>query len=34
LATSNAVELETDLWPDHAEDRSGAAELLAAFADL
>jgi hypothetical protein len=28
-----AVELEADLWPDHAEDRRGAAELLAAFAD-
>jgi hypothetical protein len=28
-----AVELEADPWPDHAEDRPGAAELLAAFAD-
>jgi hypothetical protein len=28
-----AVELEADLWPDHAEDRRGADELLAAFAD-
>jgi hypothetical protein len=27
-----AVQLEADLWPDHAEDRRGAAELLAAFA--
>jgi hypothetical protein len=24
-----AVELEGDLWPDHAEDRRGAAELPA-----
>jgi hypothetical protein len=23
-----AVALEADLWPDHAEDRRGAAELL------
>jgi hypothetical protein len=28
-----AISLEADLWPDHAEDRRGAAELLAAFAD-
>ena len=28
-----AAELEADLWLDHAEDRRGAAELLAAFAD-
>jgi hypothetical protein len=28
-----AVELETDLWPDHAENRRGAAELLAGLAD-
>jgi hypothetical protein len=28
-----AVELEADLWPDHAEDRRGAAELLAGLAD-
>jgi len=28
-----AVELEADLWRDAAEDRRGAAELLAAFAD-
>ena len=28
-----AIELEADLWPGHAEDRRGAAELLAAFAD-
>jgi hypothetical protein len=28
-----AIELEADLWPDNAEDRRGAAELLAAFAD-
>jgi hypothetical protein len=27
-----AIDLEADLWPDHAEDRRGAAELLAAFA--
>jgi hypothetical protein len=27
-----AVELEADLWPDHAEDRRGAAELLARLA--
>ncbi len=25
--------LEADLWPDHAEDRRGAVELLAGFAD-
>jgi len=30
---ARAIELEADLWPDHAEDRRGAAELLAAFAD-
>jgi len=29
-----AVDLEADLWPEHAEDRRGAAELLAAFADF
>lgn len=28
-----AIELEADLWSDHAEDRHGGAELLAAFAD-
>jgi len=28
-----AIELEADLWPDHAEDRRGAAELLAGLAD-
>ncbi len=28
-----AVELEADLWRDHAEDRRGAAELLAGLAD-
>ena len=28
-----AVELEADLWPDHSEDRRGAAELLAGLAD-
>jgi hypothetical protein len=28
-----AVELEDDLWPDHAEDRRGAAELLAGLVD-
>jgi len=28
-----AIELEADLWSDHAEDRRGAAELLAALAD-
>jgi hypothetical protein len=28
-----AVELEADLWPDYAEDRRGAAELLAGLAD-
>jgi hypothetical protein len=28
-----AVELEADLWPDHAEDRRGAVELLAGLAD-
>ena len=28
-----AIALEADLRPDHAEDRRGAAELLAAFAD-
>jgi hypothetical protein len=28
-----AVELEADLWPDHAEDRRGAAELLASLAN-
>ena len=25
--------LKADLWPDHTEDRRGATELLAAFAD-
>jgi hypothetical protein len=28
-----AIELEADLWPDHSEDRRGAAELLAGLAD-
>ena len=28
-----AIELEADLWADQPEDRRGAAELLAAFAD-
>jgi len=28
-----AVELEASVWPNHAEDRRGAAELLAALAD-
>jgi hypothetical protein len=28
-----AVELAVDLWPDHPEDRRGAAELLAGLAD-
>jgi hypothetical protein len=28
-----AVHLEADLWPDHAEERRGAAELLAGLAD-
>jgi hypothetical protein len=27
-----AIELEAGVWPGHAEDRRGAAELLAAFA--
>jgi hypothetical protein len=28
-----AIDLEADLWPGHAEDRRGAAELLAGLAD-
>jgi len=28
-----AIELEASVWPDDAEDRRGAAELLAGFAD-
>jgi hypothetical protein len=28
-----AAELEADVWPDHAEDRREAAELLAGLAD-
>jgi hypothetical protein len=28
-----AVELEADLWPNHSEDRRGAAELLVGLAD-
>jgi hypothetical protein len=30
---NSGIFLEADLWPDHGEDRRGAAELLAAFAD-
>ena len=32
-ASGSSARLEADLWPDHAEDRRGAAELLAVFAD-